>query len=71
MNANKAITESYRLYEKWVSFDKQVSIDRIHASILQEFRANRANPSRCTIGCAKETIGDLILLGKIRKAVQS
>jgi hypothetical protein len=74
MNTGKAISEAYRLHEKWVSMadirnGKGYDLNRIHASMLSEHRANRKRPARCTPACAKETIGELILLGKIRKAL--
>ena len=61
------------LHEVWVgpigpfeSFD----LARIHASMLQEHRWNRMRPARCTPACARETKGALVLLGKVRKALE-
>ncbi len=42
---------------------------RVHASMLQEHRWNLKNPARCTPACARETRGQLVLLGKVRKAL--
>jgi hypothetical protein len=69
MTHTQAITESYRLYEKWVSFDKRVDLDRVHASMLQEHRFNLKNPARVSPANASETRADLIRLGKVRAAL--
>jgi hypothetical protein len=57
------------LYEKWVSFDKKLDLDRIHASMLQEARWHRTGKSGASAGLISETKGELILLGKIRKVL--
>lgn len=70
----EAIRTAYRLHEEWVSArdvreGRGFDLDRIHASMLAEHRANLARPGRCTPACARETRGALVLLGKVRKAL--
>jgi hypothetical protein len=72
MTLNQAILATYKLQVKWVGVTdihegRGFSLDRIHASMLHEHRANVQRPARCTRACARETMGELILLGKIRK----
>jgi hypothetical protein len=69
MTHGQAISKSYELYEEWVSFDKQVDLNRVHASMLQEYRWTLKNPGRMTAACFSELKGKLILLGKVRKAL--
>ena len=72
MDVMRAIQEAYRLQSVWVgkgSAEKPFDLERIHASMLQEHRWNRERPARCTPACARETMGELILLGKVRKAL--
>lgn len=71
MTVSQAIEHAYRLQAKWVGVHPGVCYDlnRIHASMLQEHRWNQERPARCTPECAKETKGELILLGKVRKAL--
>ena len=74
MPVTEAIKLAYHLHEKWVSAadirtGRGFDLDRIHASMLQEHRANLASPARCTPECARETRGELVLLGKVRRAL--
>jgi hypothetical protein len=69
MTTQKAITTAIALHHEWVSMHGSFNLDRIHASMLAELRANRQWPARCTPACARETRGKLILLGKIRKVL--
>jgi len=48
---------------------KLYDLDRIHSSMLQEYRYIRQGTSRATPGLISEVKGELILLGKIRKAL--
>lgn len=72
MTVSQAIKHAYRLQAEWVGKADSgtcYDLNRIHASMLQEHRWNQERPARCTPECAKETKGDLILLGKVRKAL--
>ncbi len=62
-----------QLHEMWVGPilpGESYNLERIHTSMLQEARWNRQRPTRCTPACARETRGHLILLGKVRKALE-
>lgn len=74
MTVTKAIAAAYALHTEWVSAREireglGYDLARIHASMLAEHRANLARPGRCTVECARETRGKLVLLGKIRKVL--
>jgi hypothetical protein len=83
MTWNEANTAAQNLWLKWVSANPAQSIlthgpdtqhvsydlDRIHASMLQEFRWHCTGRSSASAGLISETKGELILLGKIRKAL--
>jgi hypothetical protein len=71
MTAYEAIDHAYRLQAKWVGVRLGVCYDleRIRRSIRSEMEFNRQRPHRCTLGCKRETRGDAILLGKVRKAL--
>ena len=85
MNRNEANTAAQKLWTKWVSDKPAVSIlthgpfaehvsfdlDRIHASMLQESRFHRTGKSKASAGLISEVKGELILLGKIRKALEA
>lgn len=71
MTRNQAITHAYNLMHEWVTCKESgFNLDRIHASLLQEHRWNRRMPARVTVANARETRGKLILLGKVRKALE-
>ena len=72
MDTNTAILRAYDLQVMWVgTTDIQAGrgfdLDRIHRSMLQEYRFLRTRLDRKAV--AKETKGQLVLLGKIRKAL--
>jgi hypothetical protein len=83
MTWNEAHAHAQRLWTKWVSSNPAVSIlthgpyaeyvaydlDRIHASMLSEARWHRTGKSNATPGLIREVKGELILLGKVRKAL--
>ena len=78
MDIFKAISESYRLHEKWVSSIQLYTdrtgrpcpdLERVHASMLHESRWHLNPACKASDGLKKETRGELILLGKIRKAL--
>jgi hypothetical protein len=85
MTRNEANTKAQMLWTKWVSDKPAVSIlthgpnaehvsfdlDRIHASMLQESRFHRTGRSNATAELISEVKGELILLGKIRKALKA
>jgi hypothetical protein len=79
----EANNKAQMLWTKWVS-DKPASsilthgpnasfvaydLQRIHASILQEFNWHRAGKSKATPALISETRGDLITWGKVHKAL--
>ena len=79
----EASNKAQMLWTKWVS-DKPASgilthglnapfvaydLDRIHASMLQEARWHRTGKSSATPALISEVRGELILLGKVRKAL--
>ena len=76
MTIHEAINHAYRLHRKWVS-DREISqglgydLDRIAASIRQEIQWNRRHPARCSKTLQSEIIGESILLGKVRKALNA
>lgn len=83
MTWQEANTHAYRLWAKWVSDKPHSSIlthgpyapyiaydlDRIHASMLQEARWHRTGNSKATESLIREVKGEMILLGKVRKAL--
>ena len=83
MTRNEADIKAQMLWEKWVSDKPAVSIlthgpnaehvsfdlDRIHASMLREARWHRTGKSNATSSLISEVRGELILLGKVRKAL--
>lgn len=69
MDRSKAIQEAQRLHSIWVGTGA-FNLDRIHASIRSEMKANRERPARSTAASKRETHGHAILLGKVRKALQ-
>lgn len=79
MTWNIANSHAYRLWLKWVSDRPHYSglngstisydLDRIRASMLQEARWHRTGKSNATPGLIREVKGELILLGKVRKAL--
>lgn len=80
MTLHEAYIKAAQLQTKWVGevpVDARLrgaanyDLDRIHASMLQEHRWNREHPARCSKGCAAETFADLIMLGKVRKALNA
>lgn len=77
MTSGEAGGHAFRLFRKWVSSEgdsiyaaSEEGLARTHASMLQEHRWNAKNPARCSAGCAAETRGDLVMLGKVKKALQ-
>ena len=75
MTDTEAIRAAYELHAIWVSENdiksgKGFDLDRIHASMLSEHRANLQRPGRCTPASARETRGALVRLGKVRKALR-
>ena len=84
MTWNEANTAAQRLWTKWVSDKPHVSIlthgpnaehvsydlDRIHDSMLREARFHRTGKSTATPGLISEVRGELILIGKVRKALR-
>jgi hypothetical protein len=73
MTWQEAVAIAYRLQAKWVGKveppDVGYNLDRIHASMLQEARWHRTGKSSASAALISETKGDLILLGKVRKAL--
>lgn len=84
MTWNEANTKARILWTKWVS-DKPASsiltdgpnappvaydLERIHDSMLREARFHRTGKSKVSAGLISEVKGELILLGKIRKALE-
>lgn len=83
MTSNEAITHAYRLWKKWVSARPAVGVngylihshetykafdlDYIHNCMLREYRWIRSG--KVTPGLIREVKGELVLLGKIRKAL--
>ena len=84
MDWTSANTEASRLWKKWVS-DKPAKgihngyteqehyqaydLERIHSCMLQERRYHATGKSNATPAIISEVKGELILLGKIRKAL--
>jgi hypothetical protein len=76
MTITAAINRAYTMHIEWVSakditLGKGYNLGRIHTSMLAEHQANRHNPTRCSQACARETVGQLILLGKLRKILDN
>ena len=67
-----AIKQAYWLMERWIGTTeiragKGYDLDRIHASMLHEYRYQRTRADRK--GVTSEIRGELVMLGKIRKAL--
>jgi len=72
MDVSEAIKHAYKLHREWVS-DREIregkgyDLDRIHASMLQDYRYRRGKPQFAAV--CQEIWGQFTLLGKIRKAL--
>ena len=78
LTQTRAISEMYRLFEKWIGSVQlrnppfacnAAHMDQIRASMLQDLRYQRTREDRKAI--TREIRGEMILLGKIRKALLS
>ena len=70
MDWQTAVRERGRLWRKWISGSTEgISTDRIQESILRELRAARTGKIQTSVGLRREMAGELILCGKIRKAL--
>lgn len=69
MNWMEACRESQKLYQMWVGKvpSEGVNLDRIHTSMLQDYRWRRNKPQFS--GVVREIRGQFVLLGKIRKVL--
>jgi hypothetical protein len=71
MTQSEASRKAWELHLKWVGTcnSTDFNLGRIHASMLHEVRWHRTGKSSATLSLIAETKGELILLGKIRKAL--
>jgi hypothetical protein len=72
MKLTDAIRHAYELHRVWVSArevreGKGYDLARVHKSMLQEYRYQRTLSGR--VALAREIHGELVLLGKVRKAL--
>jgi hypothetical protein len=66
----EAIRHAYHLHKMWVgsgTAEKPYDLDRVHASMLQDYRYRRKKPQFA--GEVRENRGQFDLLGKIRKVL--
>jgi hypothetical protein len=72
VNSFIAIRHANRLWEIWIGplcrKPQGFDFDRIHASMLQDYRYRRNKPQFA--GVCREIRGQFVLLGKVRKALE-
>ena len=67
MTWQTALKHARYLYTMWVSAHGEIDLDRIHASMLQDYQYRRGKPEFAAV--CRDIRGQFVLLGKVRKAL--